>query len=253
MTIGFDRAVSGGDGPPPGGAGPGLPPGTYVERRDASGEFVNSHHLRLRPGHHRRSGAAGGHPAADAVHGRWRERRRQPLSRLRRARPLRRRRDRRRRAAERDRRSAEPAPAARVARHRRGARGARPSSPGWSCASASCRSTGSGTPPGRSPAATSRTASSPPTRGRRSGASGSPSTRCSTGSRTRSAASARARIACGASWPTPRTSCARRWPRSAATPSCSAWARRARRRTSRRRCAGSRTRRRAWACWSRTC
>ena len=38
----FDPGGQGGDGPPPGGRGPGLPSGTYVERRDASGEFVNS-------------------------------------------------------------------------------------------------------------------------------------------------------------------------------------------------------------------
>ena len=62
-----------------------------------------------------------------------------------------------------------------------------------------------------------------------------------------------ARTACGASSPTPRTSCARRWRRSAATPSCSAWARRASPRTSRRRCGASRRRPRAWACSSRTC
>ena len=37
----------------------------------------------------------------------------------------------------------------------------------------------------------------------------------------------RARTGCAGSSPTPRTSCARRSPRSAATPSCSAWARRA--------------------------
>ena len=47
-------------------------------------------------------------------------------------------------------------------------------------------------------------------------------TRCSTGSSRRSPSARRARSACGASWPTPRTSCARRSRRSAATPSCSA-------------------------------
>ena len=41
----------------------------------------------------------------------------------------------------------------------------------------------------------------------------------------------RARTGCASSSPTPRTSCARRWPRSAATPSCSAWAPRASPRT----------------------
>ena len=53
------------------------------------------------------------------------------------------------------------------------------------------------------------------------------STRCSTASSGRSASARPARTACAASSPTPRTSCARRWPRSAATPSCSAWAPRA--------------------------
>ena len=48
-----------------------------------------------------------------------------------------------------------------------------------------------------------------------------------------------------------RTSCAHRSPRSAATPSSSAWAPRASRPRSRRRCAGSRTRLRAWASSSR--
>ena len=51
--------------------------------------------------------------------------------------------------------------------------------------------------------------------------------RCSTGSSRRSPSAARARTACASSSPTPRTSCAPRWPRSAATPSCSAWAPRA--------------------------
>lgn len=46
---------------------------------------------------------------------------------------------------------------------------------------------------------------------------------------------------------------ARRCPRSAATPSSTGSARRAGRRTRRRRCGGSRRRRRAWACSSRTC
>ena len=66
-----------------------------------------------------------------------------------------------------------------------------------------------------------------PTRAPRSGAWASRSTRCSTGSSRRSASARPARTACAASSPTPRTSCARRWPRSAATPSSSAWARRA--------------------------
>ena len=61
------------------------------------------------------------------------------------------------------------------------------------------------------------------------------------------------RTGCAASSPMRRTSCARRWRRSAATPSCSGWAPRASRRRSTRRCSGSRTRRRAWACSSRTC
>ena len=43
----------------------------------------------------------------------------------------------------------------------------------------------------------------------------------------RSPSARRARAGCGASSPTPRTSCARRWRRSAATPSCSGSARRA--------------------------
>ena len=62
-----------------------------------------------------------------------------------------------------------------------------------------------------------------------------------------------ARRACAASWPTPRTSCARRWPRSAATPSCSGWAPPPTPPRPRTRCAGSRKRPRAWGCWSRTC
>ena len=54
--------------------------------------------------------------------------------------------------------------------------------------------------------------------------------------RARRSPSARpARTGCAASSPTPRTSCARRWRRSAATPSCSASARRATPRTPRRR------------------
>src|SRR3954469_21868903 len=115
-----------------------------------------------------------------------------------------------------------------------------------------CRPTAWATRPARSPAATCRTASSRPTRARRSAGSGSRSTRCSTASRARSPRASRARTACASSSPTPPTSCAHRSRRSAATPSCSAWAQRASRPMSRRRCAGSRTRRRAWACSSRT-
>ena len=66
-----------------------------------------------------------------------------------------------------------------------------------------------------------------PTRAPRSAASGSRSTRCSTASSGRSPSARRARTGCASSSPTRRTSCARRWPRSAATPSCSGWARRA--------------------------
>ena len=61
------------------------------------------------------------------------------------------------------------------------------------------------------------------------------STRCWRGWRRRSPSAARARSACAASWPTPRTSCARRCRRSAATPSCSGSAPRQSPRTSRRR------------------
>ena len=53
------------------------------------------------------------------------------------------------------------------------------------------------------------------------------STRCSTGSSRRSPSARRARTGCASSSPTPRTSCARRWRRSAATRSCSGWAPRA--------------------------
>ena len=64
--------------------------------------------------------------------------------------------------------------------------------------------------PARSPRATSRAASAPPTRAPRSVAWASRSTRCSARSSARSASARRARSACGASSPTPRTSCARR-------------------------------------------
>ena len=62
-----------------------------------------------------------------------------------------------------------------------------------------------------------------------------------------------AKNACASSSPTPRTSCARRWPRSAATRSCFAWVRHGtlvRRRT---RCGASRRSQSEWGCWSRTC
>ena len=62
-----------------------------------------------------------------------------------------------------------------------------------------------------------------------------------------------ARRSCAASSPTPRTSCARRSRRSAATPRCSDAAPRTTPRTSPRRCAASRTRAGAWACWSTSC
>ena len=95
------------------------------------------------------------------------------------------------------------------------------SAPGGSCGSGCARWTRSARPPARSPPATCRGASSRPSRARRSGASGCRSTRCSRAWRRRSPSGARARSACAASSPTPRTSCARRWPRSAATPSSS--------------------------------
>ena len=141
----------------------------------------------------------------------------------------------------------------RGAGHRRGPHRSRPRLVGRSCASACCPWTAWATPRAPSPAATSPTASSRPTRAPRSAAWASRSTRCSTASSGPSASARPARTACGASSPTPRTSCARRWPRSAATPSSSAWAPRASPPRSRRRCAASRTRRRGWACSSRTC
>ena len=99
---------------------------------------------------------------------------------------------------------------------------------GSSCASACCRSTAWATRPARSPAATSRTASSRPTPRTEVGRLGLALNAML--DRLEEAFAERAGErgpAARASSPTPRTSCARRWPRSAATPSCSAWARRA--------------------------
>ena len=61
------------------------------------------------------------------------------------------------------------------------------------------------------------------------------------------------RIACGGSWPTPRTSCARRSPRSAATPSSTAAAGSANRRRSTTPCGGRSRKRCAWVASSRRC
>ena len=191
-------------------------------------------------------------PAGEAVHRRRHARRRRPLPRLRGQRPGRAAR-RRGRAAARGRPHAEPAAARHGARHRSASWRSSAPSPGWSCASACCRWIAWATPRARSPAAISRTASRRPTRAPRSAGSASRSTRCSTASSTRSPSGRRARSACGASWPTRRTSCARRWRRSAATPSCSASAPPRSRRTPRRPCAASRRRRSAWASSSRTC
>ncbi len=159
----------------------------------------------------------------------------------------------RRRAA--GRHEPDPAPAAARRGHRDRRRAARcsASSPGSWCASACGRWTGWATPRRRSPAATSRTASSTTDPRTEVGRLGLALNRMLDRLEQAFAEREASRSGCGDSSPTPRTSCARRWPRSAATRSCSAWARPASRRTSRRRCGGSRRRRRAWACWSRTC
>jgi two-component system OmpR family sensor kinase len=83
--------------------------------------------------------------------------------------------------------------------------------------------------------------------------SGSRSTRCSTASSRRSPHAKPARSDCASSSRTPRTSCARRWPRFAATPSCFAWAQPLTPAIPRPRCGASRKSRGAWACSSRTC
>ena len=59
--------------------------------------------------------------------------------------------------------------------------------------------------------------------------------------------------ACASSWPTPPTSCARRSRRSRASPSCSGSGPTTPRSTCRRSCAASRRSRPACVCWSRTC
>ena len=59
-----------------------------------------------------------------------------------------------------------------------------------------------------------------PTPAPRSARSARPSTRCSTTSRGASTPGTRASSGCASSSPTPRTSCARRWPRSGGMPSC---------------------------------
>ena len=73
------------------------------------------------------------------------------------------------------------------------------------------------------------------------------------GSRRRSPTGRAARTGASGSWRMPRTNCARRWRRCAATRNCSGSVRRRIRWRSPGRWRGSRPRRRGWARWSRTC
>jgi hypothetical protein len=101
---------------------------------------------------------------------------------------------------------------------------------GWLSSGATCaRSSRSATAAERIAAGDLRGAWASRTTAPRSAGSGTPSTRCSTRSRPRSRSSAprwrprsAASAGCASSWPTPRTSCARRSRRCAATPSCTA-------------------------------
>ena len=141
-----------------------------------------------------------------------------------------------------------------LARHRRGTdRPGRARLVGRS-ASACGRSTAWATGRARSPPATSAQRVEPGNRAHRGRPPGAGAERDAGPDREglRRAAS-RARTACGASSPTPRTSCARRCRRSAATRSCSASAPLGPGGDRARRCGGSRRRRAAWACWWRTC
>ena len=152
------------------------------------------------------------------------------------ARRARRRDDRRGRPADRVDAAARPPAARRGARHRRRARSRSAGCRGSSSASACARWTASARRPARSPRGDlSRRVEPGDAEAPRSAGWGSRSTRCSSASSRPSPSARPARTACAASWPTPRTSCARRWRRSAATPSCSAWAPRATPRAPRRR------------------
>ena len=103
---------------------------------------------------------------------------------------------------------------------------------------------------GRRPVA-SRRGDRPAHRGRAAGRLAQRDARPHRGGDGRAARAPRRRS--GGSWPTPRTSCAPRSPRSAATPSCSAGAPRMTRTTPRSRCVASSRRANGWACSSRTC